>query len=306
MNLFRIHIRPSGGNANMNDTFQYCLNNGLLGVGWRVEKLSNTRNWEEYEQAAAEHYESIQQPRYIRQLVSVNDLVWTRDPSAQYYLTKVTRGWEYWQNHEGRDSNIDIANIFRCDFEKIQLDAVPGTVVSSFSNRGRTIQRVNSPSALAYSQHLWNDRAKRQDYEVDMAEFPDIFTMLDAEETEDLVFLYLQSQGWYVVPNSRKGNTMRFEFMLTHSKSNEKAVVQVKTGRRRLDFDDYANDPDDKLIFLFQSNSHYDGKATDRVKSISRDELVSFLRERRDLFPKSFQEKLDLVDGARRFSPSVT
>ena len=305
MNLFRIHIRPYGGNTDMNETFKYCLKNGLLGVGWRVKKLSNTRNWKEYERAAKAH-KSIQQPRYIHEYVRPNDLVWTRDPNAQYYLARVASGWEYWQNQKGRDREIDIANIFRCDFNEVPLDAVPGTVVSSFSNRGRTIQRVDSHSALAYSKYLWNLRTNRQDYEVDMGEFPDIFAMLDAEETEDLVFLYLQSQGWYVVPNSRKGNTMRFEFTLTHSESNEKAMVQVKTGGRRLDFDYYANDPDDKLIFLFQSNGHYDGQATDRVKSISREELVSFLRKRRSLFPKSFQEKLDLVDGARRFSPSFT
>ena len=69
--------------------------------------------------------------------------------------------------------------------------------------------------------------------------------------------MYLQSRGWYVVPNSRKGNTMRFEFMLACSRTGEKALVQVKTGKVPLNIDSYANDG--CRIFLFQSNEHYEG-----------------------------------------------
>ena len=78
------------------------------------------------------------------------------------------------------------------------------------------------------------------------------------EETEDLVFLYLQSRGWYVVPNSRKGNTLRFEFMLAHSQTGDKALTQVKTGDVRLNIDAYADHH--WHIFLFQSKGHYDGR----------------------------------------------
>ena len=298
MNLFRIHTRPSGGNPDMHATFQYCLDNGVLGVGWRVAGLANTAHWGSYEQVAQAVHGSLQQPRYIYQYVRPGDLVWTRDPAAKYYLARVTGGWEYWQDCAGRELDVDIANVFRCDFHSIELEDVPGTVVSSFGNRGRTIQRVHTPSALVYSQHLWNRCTVREEYVVDVTEFPDIFAMLDSEETEDLVFLYLQSQGWYVIPNSRKANTMRFEFLLTHSETNETAVTQVKTGHARLNFDDYADEGQRRRVFLFQSNDHYDGQATDRVTCISRGELEEFLRDRADLLLPSFRTKLALVDGA--------
>ena len=298
VNLFRIHIRPSGGNADMEATFQYCLDNHFLGVGWRVPAFPNTRDWGLYEQAAKHEHNAIQQPRYIYENVTPNDLVWTRDPEGQYYLARVTDRWRYWTDQVGRNMDIDIANVFRCEFAEIKLDAVPGTVVTSFGNRGRAIQRVNSNSALAYSQYMWNRHAHKQVYEVDSADFPDIFAMLDPEETEDLVFVYLQSRGWYVVPNSRKGNTLRFEFMLAHRQSHEIAVTQVKTGDSRLNFDDYARDGEHMRVFLFQSNGQYDGQRTDRVESISRDELEGFLRDQVDLFPKSFETKLGLVDDA--------
>ena len=298
MNLFRIHIRPSGGTEDMPATFAHCLANGVLGVGWRVEGLANTDIWEVYEQAALPVYvvgEELQQPRYIYDNVRPGDLVWTRNPDGQYYLARVKAGWNYWTTPEGQKNDIDIANVFRCDFCKVALDAVPGRVVSSFGVRAKSIQRINDRRVRVYSQDLWNRCADNQVYEVDIAEYPDIFAMLDAEETEDLVFLYLQSQGWYVVPHSRKRNTLRFEFMLTHSKTGEKALTQVKTGNVPINADCYANDR--QRIFLFQSNEYYEGQCADNVECISRCDLADFLRDQIHLFPESFRIKFNLVGG---------
>ena len=293
MNLFRIHIRPRGGTDDMVATFQYCMDQRILGVGWRVEGLPNTDDWSVYENAAKHVHDSLQQPRYIYENVQKGDLAWTRDPYGQYYLARVIGGWEYLATSKSLEMDIDIANVFRCNFLPVDLDAVPGTVVSKFGFRGRSIQRIHNPGALAYSQHVWNKEADERVYEVNVDDFPDIFSMLDSEETEDLVFLYLQSQGWYVVPNSRKGNTLRFEFMLAHSETGEKALTQVKTGDVRLNVDSYAKAP--QRIFLFQSNEYYDGQGTENVRCISRRSLSDFLRERRHVLPESFRAKLELV-----------
>ena len=152
--LFRIHIRPRGGSDDMPATFQYCLDNGLLGVGWRVDdELIETRDWDEYEPLATQIYgESLQQPRYIRHNVEPGDLVWTRDPNARYYLARVTSGWEYWTSPRGRERDIDIANVFRCDFRAVPLDAVPGTVVSGF---GYWLKHArNCPPTRSYRLNL--------------------------------------------------------------------------------------------------------------------------------------------------------
>jgi len=191
-NLFRIHIRPKGGNPDMHATFQHCLDHGVLGVGWRVDGLANTQDWAEYELVANSVHDSIAQPRYIATHVCPGALVWTRDPDARYYLARVQSGWEYWTSPEAAAMDIDIANIFRCeDFCEVDLDQVPGTVVSSFGLRGKSMQRIADRSALVYSQALWNGWAVERVYDVDRTQFPDIFAMLDPEETEDLVFMYL-------------------------------------------------------------------------------------------------------------------
>ena len=124
-NLFRIHVRPHGGNTDMYTTFQYCLANGVLGVGWRVDEINETTDWEVYERLAATWHDSIQQPRYIYGNIKQGDLVWTRDPDGKYFLARIKSGWEYWTTPEGREMDIDIANIFRCVFHEVWLDAVP-------------------------------------------------------------------------------------------------------------------------------------------------------------------------------------
>lgn len=292
-NLFRIHIRPEGGSDDMSATFQHCLDNRLLGVGWRVDGLPNTTDWRTFEQAAKGVHESIQQPRYIHDNVERGDLVWTRDPQATYYLARVRSGWEYWNSREGREKNIDIGNIFRCDFCEVEEDQVPGVVVASFGARGRSIQRIRDSSALVYSQHRWNQYADDEVYDVGLAGFPDIFTMLSWEETEDVVFLYLQEEGWHVVPSSRQRNRPRYEFSLVRAETGEKARTQVKCGDEPLNVDDYAEPG--WHTFLFQANELYGGQQTENVTCITRDQLETFLRGSVDWLPQSIRTKLDMV-----------
>jgi len=78
MYVFRIHIRPSGGSADMATTFDYCLKNGILGVGWRTNSNKNTKNWDEYFKEASQIYDKLQICKYINKWVSEGDLVWTR------------------------------------------------------------------------------------------------------------------------------------------------------------------------------------------------------------------------------------
>ena len=292
MYLFRIHVRPSGGKADMQTTFDYCLRNGLLGVGWRTHSQRNTKNWDEYFKEASQIYGKLQICEYINEYVSEGDLVWTRDVEAQYYLARVTSGWEYWAAPDAIELDIDVANIFRCVFQKVDIDAVPGKVVACF-RASRTIQEIADDRTVGYSKHLWNKLSNEQVYEIDKSEYSDIFMMLDDEETEDLVFLYLQSQGWYVLPNSRKADTMSFEYLAVNPLTGEKALTQVKTGNADLDRDDYSHYP--HKVFLFQSNERYEGSIAENVVCISRAELLKFLEKSITWLPKSFQSKMEIV-----------
>jgi len=143
MNIFRIHIKPGGGNKNFQASFEHCLKHKILGVGWRVNSLTTTKNWEEFYGIASENYDKLTICKYINQHVKKDDLVWTRSRDGMYFIAKVASGWEYFTTEEGQNRNIDIANIFRCtDIRHVEIDKVPGKVVASF-RASRSIQKVS-------------------------------------------------------------------------------------------------------------------------------------------------------------------
>ena len=292
MYLFRIHIRPGGGSANMEDTFRYCLKNEILGVGWRVEAKTSILDWDEYIEEASKIHDNLNVCKYIKKWVSEGDLVWTRDTHGEYYLSKVLSGWEYWMNQEAIEHDIDIANIFHVLFQKVSIDQVPGKVIACF-RAPRTIQEIAGKEALEYSKFLWNKLSDSNYYDVDNSKFRDIFMLLDDEETEDLVFLYLQNIGWYVVPNSRKADTMSFEYLVIDSKTRERALVQVKTGNVYLNKNKYSKYP--YKIFLFQSYDLYEGDTADNICCILKDELFRFLEDSLEWLPAIFKTKMQMV-----------
>ena len=164
------------------------------------------------------------------------------------------------------------------------------------SDQGELSTKILDHNAIIYSQYLWNKRSTEQIYEIETLESSDIFMMLDDEETEDLVFLYLQNKGWFVVPNSRKGDTMKFEFYMVNPKTNDKATTQVKTGNVCLNIDEYPSPPGFKKVFLFQSNELYEGVPSDKVICISRKELLDFLKQSITWLPKFFKTKMEMVN----------
>lgn len=278
----------------MQETFDYCRKKGLLGVGWRTESNTNTTDWDKYFTEASKIHDNLNVCKYIKKWVGKDDLVWTRDMSGEYYLAKVISGWEYFVDQEAIDKDIDIANVFRVELKKVDIDQVPGKVVACF-RAPRTIQEIADEKAVEYSKFLWNKITNSNNYKVDVAKFSDLFMMLDDEETEDLVFLYLQSIGWYVVPNSRKADTMSFEYLLIDPNTGERALTQIKTGNVSLNKDDYKGYK--YKIFLFQSNELYQGADSTNVKTITRKQLTDFLIASLKWMPTVFKTKFALVSG---------
>ena len=278
----------------MADTFAYCLREGILGVGWRTESNVSTTDWETYHAEASAIHSDLNVCKYIKKSVKTSSLVWTRDTQGNYYLARVLSGWEYYATEEARARNIDIGNVFRVAFERVSLDEVPGKVVASF-RPARSIQEISDPTAREYSKFLWNCRSGRSVYTIDerVLESPDIFSLLDSEEVEDLVFLFLQSSGWFVVPNSRKADTMAFEYLVINPRTNDQAQVQVKTGRSSLDRTAFRDLP--FPVILFQSHDRYTGPENSNVTCIARAEMEAFIASAAQWLPARYRNKMELI-----------
>jgi len=293
MTIFRIHIRPRGGAANSEISVAYCLSENVLGVGWQTKSQKNGSTWEEYLREASEIYgaKQLSRVRYLKQNIKKDDLIWTRDTHGSYYLAKVESEWEYYTNEAAQKA--DIVNVVRCDIRKVSsVDAVPGKVIACFRPT-RSIQRIGDPTAADYSSSLWNKMTKTEYYPVSEGGQSNIFSCLNSEETEDVIFIYLQTKGWLVIPNSRKGDTMSYEFYVIHSETRAKGITQVKTGNTPLDRKDYANKAE--RVFLFQSNGIYRGEEVTGVTCLSPTEIEAFMHENREIMPSSITFWLDAM-----------
>ena len=305
MHLFRIQIHPLMVEfADVETTFDYCLKRSVLGVGWRTPSGGDTKDWDTYLSDASPHYSDLTVCAFIHDRVREGDLVWSRDPLGRYYLARVNSGWEYWMTEEAEANDIDIANIFRCTIKAVEPSMVPGKVVAFFRAAWpimRPIHEIADPKAREYSIHLWNELSGEAVYKIDASVWSDIFMLLDGEETENLISLYLQHKGWRVMPQRRKADTVGFEYSAVDPVTGEVALTQARIGRTPLNRDDYRPYP--HRVFLFQSNGHYHGAEASNVTCFSREELLGFLQSAKTWLPASLKHKFEIMQRIGCKSP---
>lgn len=298
MTVYRIHIRPKGGLANPKVSFDYCLKESVLGLGWQTESQNNNASWEEYETEAAEIYGSgeLSRVRYLKNNIKTDDIIWTRDTEGNYYLGKVVSGWEYFSNPDAQDA--DIVNVVRCDLKKVpSVDDVPGKVVACF-RPSKTVQAIRDETASNYSKYLWNKLIGEEFYSLSKENYKNVYSFLGSEETEDVIFIYLQMQGWVVIPNSRKGDTMSYEFYLVNRETKEKAIVQVKTGLTPLSPKDWKSWKE--KVFLFQASGVYSGSSDGNVVCLTPNEIESFMYANKEMLPSNISHWLDVAEGEKK------
>ncbi|NOI29562.1 hypothetical protein [Vibrio coralliilyticus] len=294
MTIYRLHIRPKGGRAVPHESFAYCLKEQVLGLGWRVNSLSSLCPWENYLAEATLEYgdKELSRVKYFKKNVKPNDLIWTRNTTGQYYLARVLSNWEY------RDSpgakNADIVNVVRCQIKPVpNVDDVPGKVVACFRPT-RTIQAIRNNSIATYSKFLWNGLVSEEFYDIDLDEASHIFSYLSAEETEDVIFIYLQYMGWILVPSSRRTDTMSYEYYAINKDSGQRAIVQVKTGGEQLDPSDWGDWKE--KVFLFQSNGLYTQKGTETIECLEPSKIEEFLYDNMNILPKRIARWLEFLN----------
>ena len=134
------------------------------------------------------------------------DLCWTRDKSNCYWLGRIIGPWEYRKG--ARYLKADIVNLRKCEWVKIGLeDEVAGKLVCSFIPRA-TLQHITNPSLVNFSKLKFNQLA-RETYALSSGPL-DVFELLSADELEDVILLFLQERGYYLIPSSRRNSTAHY------------------------------------------------------------------------------------------------
>ena len=147
-----------------------------------------------------------------------------------------------------------------------------------------------------YSQLLWNRLSNTERYSPELQAITDIYAFLDYQATEDAMATYLKTRGWRLLPESRKRNTIGYEYTLNNRETSERAVVQIKTQHNSLNRDILSDFG--KRVFLFHSYGNYTETELEykEVECIDPDELRSFIFSGQELLPQSIKHWVDFVE----------
>lgn len=289
--IWRLHLRSSVSNGISHDNLvKYCVDNSIAGIGWALYKAKSIpKTKEEYVIGAKAEYSKTPASVGFVCNPSIGDFIWARNIQGIYYLGKIISDWYYEHSSHG----YDIPNQRKCEWKEIGSEAnVPGKVIASFRSR-RAFQAIDGLAAQAASLYLYNDNDIEYLKPLKQSD-SNLFSLIDYQDCEDLVGLYLQHHHNYlIVPSSCKKDTIGTEFLLKHRVTGDKAFVQVKQGNVDPSL---LNVPFDiKKVFYFTS----EGKVSDtslKAHVIKTSEIIKFCKQYQKLLPEHVVHWMKLLN----------
>lgn len=295
MDLWRINLKP--GSEQGIDAAQFCIDRGIVGVGWRVEPAPANKDdyWrlgrERYCQRGRRSWSSA--ATVLLYKLAPNDLIWTRNRAGAYFLGRIVGDWEYRTGDEY--TKADIINVRPCEWVHVgTMDNVPGAVINGF-RPNRTVQRVKSSSALLFSRYLYA-KLRGEDLPAAGTGEADVLGLLSPEDLEDVVAVYLQVVKRYIMfPSTCKTDTMAVECLFASPEDGRRVGVQVKSGRTAIDRDDYL--AFDGTMYLFAASGQYRGSPNPRCVCLAPDEMRSFVYQNRRIMPGRIQRWVEFAEA---------
>ena len=303
INIWRLHIKTAA-EAGV-DPHNFCIEKNILGVGWQVETAKNPLSWDCYYKLGKEGYEEEGDKGWKAAVNALHDgmkcgaLCWSRNSDGIYYLGRIKGDWIY--NNTDEYIRADVVNVRDCEWHKVGLvDSVPGKVVNSFIP-SRTVQMVHENSVNLYSRYLYNKLCTESFY--DLSEEPgdvDLFTLISAEDCEDIVGIYLQEKGYRLIPSSCKSSTAGYEFVLKNRETGRRAVVQVKQGQPELNREEYGDAFGRDEVFLFSTQGNYTGAERANVHCLTPEKMRGFVLANREVLSDRLNQWIDFYEGMQR------
>ena len=300
--IWRLNIKTAA-EADV-DPHRFCIEGNIMGVGWPVETGEQGLDWESYYELGEEKYYRNNDRGWwpavnaLHNRMNIRDLCWTRNSDGIYYLGRITGDWRYENTHENREA--DVVNVRDCEWYEVGLvDSVPGKVVNSI--RGRAVQQVPGDSVNLYSRYLYNQLCAEPLYAL-VGEHGDVdlFALVSAEDCEDIMGIYLQEEGYRLIPSSCKSSTVRYEFVLKNRETGRRAVVQVKQGQIDLSREEYGDAFEDDDVFLFTTHGNYVGAERANVHCLDPEGIRDFVLANREVLSDRLSRWIDFYEEMQR------
>lgn len=293
MQLWRINLKPA--NAASVDPRERCITNKIVGIGWPLGNREIPKNKETYYDKAWRQYKNVKKDKgwkgaadAICHKMQIDDLVWTRTLDGVYYIGRVTSDWRYDSSEEAHES--DILNIRDCDWDEVGTAGdVPGKIATSFM--GQTLRKVNGAGLAWFSKLAYNRLCKNLFFDSSDYKIKNIFDFLLPDEVEDIAALYLQKQGWYILPSTSKSSTSHYEFEMIHSITGQAGFLQVKNGVEDLYLEKYTNKR--AHFYLFTTAGRYIGSPQPPITCLLTKDIEAFINNDLTIMPPSVRKRIE-------------
>lgn len=306
--LWRIHLRSAAQNGKSKfDIVDYCINNNIVGLGWRLDEGCIPKDADDYAISARKRYgKKVASVRFAQLFKTIDPrtdhLIWARGTYAKhgmgsigsegkYYLGKIIGPWTYSAKKEHLD--LDIPNQAECLWTEIGTEeCVPGKVRACFRPRA-TMQEVKTSDELKqYCAWLFNQGVSSRGISatnlikdvhqpaVDNAKT--FFGLVDNDDCEDIVGVFLQKEKGYIfLPGTQQRDTQGTEYYLKDPKTGETIAVQVKQGKI-----DLLNNlrGHNGPVYLFSTEGRV-SESRDNIHRLSSEELFDFVCANAGILP---------------------
>lgn len=283
VNIWQVDVRPFF--AEEKDPAKFCFEKGIVALGWSVPGKPATK--EEYWEMGKSVY--AKDPHWVRACtpflfqMKENDLVWLKDFEGSYYLGRIEGEWEY--RDEPEFLQLGLPNARKCRLFKVGIGA-PGNIEYGF-RKGKIVQKINDYPSHVISRLSFNRLAGEEFYPVeeDFLLKTDVFGFLTNSELEDAVALYLQEQGYGVIPSSLSSEES-YNFRVVHRSTGEMAFVRISPSGV-LDPNRFSQFP--HKVFLFSPAGYIGaGGGASHVVALKKEDIEKFFRSREELMPFTF------------------
>ena len=262
MTIWRLQTK-TGADHNIRIA-DYCLENNIAALGWRVDTDMIPSSYEEYGELSHKQYgEKIQSVERLANKVQSGDMIWMRN-NGVYYLGLVGAASKWQYNKDKTAVENDACNQrteVKWVTSKSADESIAGAVTTSFI-RGQAFQRINKDGIEQYSKYAYNiwsgtNNFKDIELEIDNSDkCKAFFNLLTTSEAEDLVAFYLyKEKGYIVIPSTNKLSTPLYEFVLLDPQDCGKHIyIQVKKGNIDIDADKYSKLNGEVYLFTSEGN----------------------------------------------------
>jgi hypothetical protein len=294
---------------NADESARYCHQNKIIGIGCALKpkkEFTHEVTWDQFQRECVDTDWFQREksntgrsegkiPIYVKLFHEVRegDLCWVRDEQGRFCVCGVKGPWEYVGDaeHWARD----LVQI-HCAGEWVPIgDATqaPAEAVEKLTTRGATVTEIEDKQFAELTEFLYGQPHKLQDYiemfDREPQKYIPALSQSEALERrtwydyEDLVGVYLQNQGYYILPSSRTPNAKDFEFMLYREGDRggiERATVQVKHQSGKLRAMDYAEKAKrfDRVYLACTGGVDFTGVPNPtNIEEVDNNELIKFM-----------------------------